>query len=171
MSIFLLVIVIVIAVLMIYSYFNIYSATTGMIRANLSNYFKARLDDMNSEDAMHFMILRRYGLWPKKRGEFVTLYALFISYLENPEVSGIEFPVAFGVLSIILGSFHLHHEIPENIGEKGKKELEMLRCVISLMHIYEAGAIFKSPQSVGFPPVKFLDNFIHNIDKEYGSRL
>jgi hypothetical protein len=126
---------------------------------------------MNSEDAMDFMILTRYGPFPQKRGEFIPLYALFLSFLENPEASGTDFPIAFGVLNIILDSFHLHHEIPENIGEKEKQELEMLRGVILLMHIYESGAIFKTTESVGFPTVKFLDNFIYTIDQEYYKRV
>jgi hypothetical protein len=148
-----------------------FSGTKGMIRANLDAFFTAKSEGMSSEDALQFMILTRYSLFPKKREEFIRLYALFLSFLENPETSGMDFPIAFGVLSIILDSFYLHHEIPENIGEKEKQELEMLRGVISLMHMYESGAIFKTTESVGFPTVKFLDNFIYTIDQEYYKRV
>ncbi len=148
-----------------------FSATKGMLRANLDAFFTAKSDGMNSEDALQFMILTRYSLFPKKREEFIRLYALFLSFLENPENGDMDFPIAFGVLSIILDSFYLHHEIPENIGEKEKQELEMLKGVISLMHMYESGAIFKTTESVGFPTVKFLDNFIYTIDQEYYKRV
>ena|SRR3972149_4305658 len=142
-----------------------------MIKSNLYAFFTAKLESMNSEDALHFMILTRYNLFPKKREEFIMLYALFLSFLENPETSDMDFPMAFGTLNIVLDSFYLHHEIPEDITKKEKEELEMLRSVISLMLIYESGAIFKSPESFGFPTIKFLDDFLYNIDKEYYERL
>ncbi len=165
---FILIVIVITAFVVIFLRFNYYSATKGTIRSNLDAFFKAKTEGMSSEDAMHFMILTRYGSFPQKRGEFIPLYALFLSYLENPETSGTDFPDAFGVLGIILSSFHLHHEIPEDIREK--EELEMLRCVISLMHIYESGAIYKSPQSYGFPTVKFIDKFLYTIDQEYYKR-
>jgi hypothetical protein len=148
-----------------------FSATKDMIRANLDAFFAAKSDGMSSDDALHFMILTRYGPFPKRREEFIGLYALFLSFLENPETSDIDFSDSFGVLKIVLSSFHLHHESPEDIDEKEKRELEILRGVISLMHMYESGAIFKSTQSVLFPTVEFLDNFINNTDKEYYKRL
>lgn len=168
MSTFILIAIIVTAFVIIFFRFNYYSATKGMVRSNLDAFFVATSQGMNSEDAMHYMIFTRYGSFPKKRGEFIPLYALFLSYLENPETSGKDFPDAFGVLGIILSSFHLHHEIPEDRREK--EDLEMLRCVISLMHIYESGAIYKSPQSYGFPTVKVIDKFLYTIDQEYYKR-
>ncbi|HSE83144.1 MAG TPA: hypothetical protein VLB01_01185 [Thermodesulfobacteriota bacterium] len=63
------------------------------------------------------------------------------------------------------------YRIPEQLAEGEKEELEMLRCTISLMHIYESGAIFKTPGSTGFPTVEFLDRFTYNIDKEYNKKV
>jgi hypothetical protein len=171
MNTFIFIVVIVIVVLVIYFCFNYYSATKGIIKANLNSFFAAKREGMNSENAIHFMIQTRYGVLLQKRSEFVQLYALFLSFLERPENSKMSFPDAFDVLSIVFDSFDLHHEIPENVGEREKEELEMLRRVICLMHIYEAGTIFKSSQSVNFPTIKFLDNFIYNIDKEYYNNM
>jgi len=171
LSIFILIIVAFIVVVVIYFRFNYYSATKGIIRSNLNAFFKAKSQGMNSEEALHFMILTRYSVFPQKRGEFIPLYATFLSYLKNPETSDMDIPDALGVLSVVLGSFDLHHEILENITEREKEELETLRGVISLMHIYEAGAVFRSPHSFGFPTLKFLDNFIYNIDTEYHNRI
>jgi curved DNA-binding protein CbpA len=167
--------------------FFYHSATEGMIRANLDAFFTAKSDGMNSEDALQFMILTRYSLFPKKREEFIRLYALFQLYLEDkisllalddalhdflPDTSSDALDAvvdAYGELIMVL-RFHAP-EIPNNVGEKEKEELKMLRGVISLMHIYESGAIFKSTQSFGFPTVKFLNNFIYTIDQEYYKRV
>ncbi len=171
MSTFILIIVAIIVVVVIYIRFNYYNATKGMIRANLNAFFSAKYQSMNSEDALNIMISTRYSVFPQKRGEFITLYAMFLSYLENPETVVKDIPDALGVLCVVLSSFDLHHETPENIDEREKEELEMLRRVISLMHIYEAGAVFKSPRSFSSPTLKFLDNFIYHIDKEYYNRI
>lgn len=167
--------------------FFYHSATKGMIRATLDAFFTAKSEGMNSEDALQFMILTRYSLFPKKREEFIRLYALFQLYLEDkislldlddalhdflPDTSSDALDAvidAYGELIMVL-RFHAP-EIPNNIGEKEKQELEMLRGVISLMHMYESGAIFKTTESVGFPTVKFLDNFIYTIDQEYYKRV
>ena len=73
-----------------------FSGTKGMIESNLDAFFKAKSDGMSPEDALHFMILTRYSLFPKKREEFIYLYALFLSFIENPETSDMDFPIAFG---------------------------------------------------------------------------
>jgi hypothetical protein len=54
-----------------------------MIRSNLDAFFTAKSEGMSSEDALNFMILTRYSLFPKKREEFILLYALFNLYLED----------------------------------------------------------------------------------------
>lgn len=76
---------------------------------------------------------------------------------------------AFGELIMVL-RFHTH-EIPENFRVKEKEELKMLRGVISLMFLYESGAIFKSTKSFSFPTDKWMTDFIQKIDKEYSEKL
>ena len=171
MSTTIVIIIVVIAALFIIFRYNHYSATKGMVMANLDAFFMAKSQGMDSKEAIHFMILTRYREFSQKRGEFVPLYAMFLSNLDNPETVAKDIPDAFGVLSVVLSSFNLHHETLENITEREKEELETLRGVISLMHIYEAGAVFRSPHSFGFPTLKFLDNFIYNIDTEYHNRI
>ena len=164
-------IVIGVIVVVIFLYFNYYSATRGMTKSNLDAFFKATSEGLSLEDAMNFMILTRYGSFPQKRGDFMALYALWLTFFENPETNDTDYSDVFDFLSIILSSFHLYHKIPEDTGEKERVELEMLRHVISLMHLYESDAIYKSPQSYGFPTVKFMDNFICTIDQGYYKRV
>ena len=66
MNTFIFIVVIVIVVLVIYFCFNYYSATKGIIKANLNSFFAAKREGMNSENAIHFMIQTRYGVLLKK---------------------------------------------------------------------------------------------------------
>jgi hypothetical protein len=137
-----------------------------MVNSNLGAFFKAKSEGMDLADAVVFMINTRYGLYTKKINEFPPLYAEFLSFHEGSEnKKNQDSPPAFHVLSLILSSFHRHHEIPENLGEREQEELETLRTVISLMHIYEAGVLDRPPL------VAFLDKFMDNIVQEYCRRI
>lgn len=167
--------------------FFYHSATKGMIRANLEAFFTSKSYGMTLEEALGFMIGTRYSLFPEKKVVFFRLCALFQEYIED-EIDLFEldktlsdvFPDlsteamdhvsdAFGELIMVL-RFHAP-EILKNFGEKEKEELEMLRRVISLMFLYESGAIFKSTKSFSFPTDKWMTDFIQKIDKEYCEKL
>ncbi len=167
--------------------FFYHSATKGMIRSNLDAFFTAKSDGMSLEEALGFMIGTRYSLFPEKKVVFFRLYALFQEYIEDEidlfkldnALSDVLLDAsteamdhvsdAFGELIVVL-RFHAP-EIPNNVGEKETEELKMLRSVISLMFLYESGAIFKSTKSFSFPTDKWMADFIQKIDKEYCEKL